>query len=385
MKHHIIVKSALKPTESFYPFWGDVANGFSTPGKAFQEKVDALFKAYQLGFIVTSEYPKSGNDWNNDELKTKLNHYYRIILTEDKKIPVELVDKIRLIPQIESVTVSQFVHSPLPDTSVSHSFNAARYDDSRKAIGLDVSARKSSGSPEITVAVLDTGVDLEHPELQHCLIDGYDFVDIISGASQFIGDYLGYDVDPSDEVGHGTHVAGIISGKGIAMSPGVVPNCKIMPVRVLGAMKRGSSKVGAGLVGNINAGIKWAVDNGADVINMSLGIVHDGGGLPHEEVVEYAQEKGVTIVAATGNDGQNALYFPSALPHVIAVGALGNDIRQAAPFSTYGDQVDFVAPGTEIYSTYLDGKYAFSTGTSHSAPFVAGAAALLKSYAFQKG
>ena len=385
MKHHIIVKSPLKPNALNYPFWGDVANGISAPQTTFLTEVDNLFNAYNLGFVVTAEYPKSGQNWTPDEIKTQLNNYYRIILTEEKNIPPELVKRIQLIPNIESVTVSDYVSSPIPKTSVSQSAHGAQIDNARKAIGLHEVRSKSMGHPDIKVAILDTGIDLKHPELQHCLIGGYDFVDIISGANQFVGDYLGYDLDPSDEVGHGTHVAGIIGAKGIAMPPGVVPNCKIMPVRVLGAMNRGTTKVGAGLVGNINAGIKWAVDNGADVINMSLGIVHEGGGLPHEEVVNYAKEKGVTSVAATGNDGKNSLYFPSALPHVIAVGALDEQNDRVAPFSTFGDQVDFVAPGTDIYSTYLDGNYAFSSGTSHSSPFVTGAVALLKSYAHQKG
>jgi thermitase len=164
---------------------------------------------------------------------------------------------------------------------------------------------------------------------------------------------------------------------------GVVPECKVMPIRVLGAMQRGSKRVGAGLVDNINTGIKWAIDHGADVINMSLGIQQTGGGLPHQEVVDYAQQKGVTIVAASGNDGKEQLYYPGALPHVIAVGAM-DEQDGIPPFSTYGKQVSFIAPGTNIYSSYLNGNYAFSTGTSHAAPFVTGAVALLKSYALKQ-
>jgi subtilisin family serine protease len=149
-------------------------------------------------------------------------------------------------------------------------------------------------------------------------------------------------------------------------------------------MQRGEKRVGAGLIDNINVAVKWAVDQGADVINMSLGIRHTGGGLPHEEVVDYAKRKGVTIVAASGNDGTEDLYYPGALPHVIAVGAFDAD-GEVAGFSTYGKQVSFVAPGTDIYSSYLDHAYAFSSGTSHATPFVTGAVAMLKSYARKKG
>ncbi len=164
------------------------------------------------------------------------------------------------------------------------------------------------------------------------------------------------------------------------MAMGVVPNCTLIPVRVLGAMRDGSDVVGAGLIDNINTGIKWAVDQGADLINMSLGIRHGGGGLPHAEVIDYALRKGVTVVAASGNDGTQASYYPGALPGVIAVGAVDQD-DQMAPFSTYGQQVSFVAPGTDIYSSYKAQGYAFASGTSQAAPFVTGSIALLKSFA----
>jgi subtilisin family serine protease len=158
----------------------------------------------------------------------------------------------------------------------------------------------------------------------------------------------------------------------------------VIPVRVLGALKKGDSVVGAGLIDNINTGIKWAVDQGADVINMSLGIKHEGGGLPHEEVIRYALSKGVTIVAASGNDGTRDLYYPGALPGVIAVGAVDMN-GQIAGFSTYGAHVSFVAPGASIISSYPGDKYSMSSGTSQASPYVAGAIALLKSVALTAG
>ena len=153
----------------------------------------------------------------------------------------------------------------------------------------------------------------------------------------------------------------------------------MLPVRVLGALRQDGRLIGAGLVDNINAGIKWAVDHGADVINMSLGIRHEGGGLPHVDVVRYAESKGVTVVAAAGNDGTDTLYYPGALPGVLAVGAVDSD-GSVAPYCTWGAQVDIVAPGTDIWSSWLDGGYAFATGTSQATPFVAGAAALCQSW-----
>jgi subtilisin family serine protease len=136
-------------------------------------------------------------------------------------------------------------------------------------------------------------------------------------------------------------------------------------------------------VDNINTGLKWAIDQGADVVNMSFGLPHEGGGLPHHEVVEYGLRRGVVMVAAAGNDGHEKLYYPGSLPGVIAVGATDPDDAVAA-FSTYGPQVLVTAPGTEIYSSFPEGSYAFASGTSQASPFVAGAVALLQSVSLER-
>src|SRR3712207_9142629 len=94
-----------------------------------------------------------------------------------------------------------------------------------------------------------------------------------------------------------------------------------MAVRVLASLRSGDAVQGAGIVDNINVAIKWVVDRGVDVINMSLGIRHTGGGLPHEDVIRYALDRGVSVVAASGNDGTDPKYYPGALPGVVAVGA----------------------------------------------------------------
>ena len=344
--------------------------------------VDHLLAAYNLPVWVTQEYRPAGQNWDAAEQASGLNRIYRLILQQDRPIPDRLIQELAALPIIELVQVGAIAQADLPNLRP-RQLSVTTDEQSRKAIYLDEAHRYSQGDSRITVAVLDTGITLSHPELQDALMPGRDFVDILDGAGQFIGDYLGYDDMPDDEVGHGTHVAGIIAGKGIHMPLGVVPQCKILPVRVLGAMERGSKRVGAGLVDNINAGIKWAIDQGADVINMSLGIKHTSGGLPHQEVVDYARQKGVSIVAASGNDGREALYYPAALPHVITVGAV-DEAGNVAGFSTYGHQVDLAAPGTNIYSAHLKDDYAFSTGTSHASPFVAGAVALLKSYALTR-
>jgi thermitase len=168
------------------------------------------------------------------------------------------------------------------------------------------------------------------------------------------------------------------------MDEGVAPDCSIMPVRVLATMRTGDRLVGAGIVDNINTGIKWAVDHGADVINMSLGIKHVGGGLPHEKVIRYALSKNVTVVAASGNDGTSERYYPGALPGVIAVGAV-DGAGAVTPFTSYGANISVVAPGLNIYSSFVHNTYAFASGTSQASPFVTGAVGLMKSFALQQG
>lgn len=364
------------------PHWQHLILDKAVASAKIHPQIDAIFSNYNIPVWVTQEYQPAHQDWNQAELASGLNRIYRLILQRDSHIPPKLIQEISLLPIVESVNIGEIGQAELPAMR-SAQMSVTTDLRSRQSIHLNEAHQLfTQGHPEITVAILDTGVHLNHSEYEDTLLPGYDFVNIIDGAGKFVGDFLGYDEDPEDEVGHGTHVAGIIAAQGARMPVGVVPKCRILPVRVLGAMKRGSKRVGAGLVDNINSGIKWAIDQGSDVINMSLGIQNTGGGLPHQEVVEYAQRRGVTIVAASGNDGREELYYPGSLPYVIAVGAV-DELGNMADFSTYG-KVDLVAPGTNIYSTYLDNDYAFSTGTSHASPFVAGAVAMLKSYALQK-
>ena len=383
MKPHIGIQlregAGVKPL----PHWEEILRSKVGAHETFHPAVDAVLRRYRVPVWATAEYAPAGVAWSDDEVRAGLNRMYRLILQEDTDIPRGLVEDISLLPIVEKARPGAIVSTDLPPPRA-YAMGARTDRRSRDAVFLDEAHRYSRGEPAVTVAVLDTGVWLTHPELRGKLAPGRDFVDIIDGHADFVGDFLGLDEAPEDEVGHGTHVAGIIVGAGIAMPEGVVPRCRLLPVRVLGAMKQGDKRVGAGLVDNINAGVKWAVDQGADVINMSLGVQHTGGGLPHEEVVDYAKRKGVTIVAASGNDGQEGLYYPGAFPSVVAVGA-EDDEGNVAAFSTYGRQVSFVAPGTDVYSSYLENDYAFSSGTSHAAPFVSGAVALMKSYAHARG
>jgi subtilisin family serine protease len=382
MKNHLIIWIDSEKSILEIPFWGDLIEKKNLPADKFYPEVSSLFNKHNIQVLYSKEYKPKLKSWSPDEVKSGLNRVFRIILQEDKEFPNELINEISLVPFVKKVRTGDIGVADIP-TPVSQSLALPGFDPS-SLILLKEAQTFTTGSKSIKIAVLDTGVDRDHPEISHALLPGMDFVDIIDGAEKFIGDYLGYDSDPKDDVGHGTHVCGILAAKGLKMEKGVVPSCKIIPVRVLGALKKGDAIVGAGLIDNINTGIKWAVDQGVDVINMSLGIKHEGGGLPHEQVIKYAQRKGVTIVAASGNDGSQDLYYPGALPGVIAVGAVDNN-GQMATFSTYGAHVSFVAPGTGIVSSFPENKYSMSSGTSQASPYVAGAIALLKSFASKFG
>jgi subtilisin family serine protease len=382
VKPHISLQLRKGVAAGPMPHWTDILHDKILAPETIHPQIDRVLAHNGVGVWATREYQPAGTEWSEDERAAGLDRVYRLILRENSEIPPTLIDQIALLPVVERVNPGAISVVDLP--RMSSAMGARAGQRSRDAIYLPEAHRYTRGDPAVTVAVLDTGVCLSHPELRGSLVPGYDFVNIIDGHNEFIGDYLGYDDSPEDEVGHGTHVAGVIAGAGVAMPDGVAPRCRIMPIRVLGAMKVGNERRGAGLEDNINSGMKLAVDKGVDVINMSLGMQRVGGGLPHEGVVKYARIKGVTIVAASGNDGQENLYYPGALPGVITVGA-ADDEGEVAAFSTYGRQVSFVAPGTDIYSSYLADDYAFSSGTSHAAPFVSGAVALLKSFARSRG
>lgn len=339
---------------------------------------------YNLDFIASQNYKPKGATWSPQELESGLDRVYRLILlTNNPNIPQNLIDEIRLLANVAYADIGAIVTSKLPDQQlVSSQSLRSKYQE--HAIYLKEAHIITQGNSEVKIAVLDTGIATAHREFAENFSSPKDFVNIIDGAQKFVGDYLDMDEIPEDLVGHGTHVAGIITAQGKKMPIGVAPRCTVLPIKVLGALKHEEALVGAGLIDDIDAGIKYAVDQGAAVINMSLGIKHSGGGVPHEDVIQYALTNNVCVVAASGNDGTKDKYYPGALHGVIAVGAT-DSIGNVAPFSTFGGHVSVSAPGVNIYSSYLDNGYAMSSGTSQASPFVSGTIGLLKSYALEQG
>jgi subtilisin family serine protease len=259
-------------------------------------------------------------------------------------------------------------------------------------VGASAALALEPGSRAVAVAVIDTGVSLEHIEFAGRLRSGFDTVDLgigrVTEDVALVGDSLGRDFVARDETGHGTHVAGIIGARGLSMQPGVAGRSPLIPIRALAAAQAGAGPVfGVGALSDLDAAIKVAVDMGAKVLNMSFGTSREESDPrappPHSDSLAYAALEGCILVAAMGNSGIEEEYFPAALPDCIAVGAC-TIAGERAEFSTIGRHVALVAPGEQIYSASIAG-YADSSGTSHAAPFVAGAAALLAARAARRG
>jgi len=240
-------------------------------------------------------------------------------------------------------------------------------------INADDAWNVTTGSSSITIAIVDSGIDPDHPEFAGRLVAGYDYVD---------GDTTPEDRTATNQsCGHGTHVAGIAAAtgnnaQGIA---GVDWQANIMPVRVLGATCSGTQA-------NVAAGIRWAADHGADVINLSLGLVSPSTLL--EDATRYAYNLGIPVIASAGNNG-GAVMYPAAYPWVLAVGAT-NSSNGLYSLSCRGAALDLVAPGVGIVSTTpldlpfyyntvlgVTAQYGTLSGTSMAAAYVTGAVSLL--------
>jgi thermitase len=384
MNDHIVVKLHRRVADDLdVPDWHHFIGDKSTVHERVEPEIERVMREHGLRFWLTREYAPAGGAWNDDERRHGLDRTYRLILQGPQPLPRGVVDEIRRVPAVESAHAIDVAEAPLPPVATQTSVFGP---SPAELIHLTYAKELTRGDPEIRVAVLDTGADLQHPELQGKFAEHANFVDLEGlDTRDFIGHFRGADDDVTDEVGHGTHVCGIVGARGVRMDEGVAPDCSLVAIRVLATMVRDGRRYGAGIVDNINRGIKHAVDTSrADVINMSLGIKHEGGALPHADVIRYALSRNVTVVAASGNDGSPERYYPGALPGVCAVGAVTSE-GSVTTFTSYGARITCVAPGTNIYSSFAGHGYAVASGTSQASPFVAGSVALMKSYARQQG
>ena len=296
-------------------------------------KMDVMDK---MGLVYLIEYPEAkykNIDKAKEELKKKL---------KDSGLKVRYIQENYTMHALEAVPEKVAPADIHPNQTWNY-----------EMIKAPEAWETTPGSSSTKIAVLDTGIDSEHPNLS-------DFVDTSLGKS-FVGG------DTGDRAGHGTHVSGTIASYGEVS--GVMQDATLIPVKVLG-------DDGSGSMYGIQQGITYAASVDADVINMSLG----GGGYDRgmEEAIEAANSQGTIVVAASGNDGAENVSYPAAYDSVIAVGSVDSSETRSS-FSNYGPELDVMAPGSDIYSTTPGGTYETMSGTSMASPHVAGVVGLIRS------
>lgn len=374
-----------------------LAKSISANGRCGVAAIDALLQAR----IATSVRPLAAMpEYSGLQKTAPLDPVFRWLAIDLPAAlnPDELVQQLSASPELEAVQRNRAfrLHFVPNDTYVAQQWALAN-------IHAFEAWEVQRGRSEVLVAVIDSGIDYDHPDLiQNIYInpgedlnvngrideadfngvddDGNGFMDDLRGwdftdAPNYPagGDYLIRDNDPMDEMGHGTAVAGIIAattdnGAGMA---GVAHGCRLLPLRAMNAN-------GYGEEDDVASAILYAVAMKAQVINMSWGDTFVTRLL--DDVIRYAASQNVTLVASSGNSSTDIIHYPSGFEPVISVGASTQEDRLAG-FSNFGPTVDLVAPGQKILSTTLDAKYDSTSlqGTSFSAPFVSAAAALLLS------
>lgn len=205
----------------------------------------------------------------------------------------------------------------------------------------------------VRVGIMDTGIHLQHPDLKENIKGG---INITGNPSDY-----------SDDNGHGTHVAGIVGALNNDIGiVGVMPKVDLYAVKVF-------NSAGEGSLSDIIRGLQWCINNKIKLVNMSFGSATDN--TTFREVFQNAEKAGVIMVVAAGNDGnEHKMQFPAKYPETIAVASL-NESNNISSFSSYGPEVDIIAPGEDILSTWNDGGYKKMNGTSMAAPHVTGAIA----------
>ncbi len=272
--------------------------------------------------------------------------------------PQQLAAQLSAEPGVRFAEPERYVYAAwVPNDLMSEQWGPMR-------IGLPAAWDYSRGSG-VKIAIIDTGIMSTHEDLVGSVVGGYNFV----------ADNYAY----TDDNGHGTHVAGIAAartGNGIGIA-GAAGQASLLAAKALDAQGRGTD-------GDLADAIRWSVDQGAGVINMSLTSPEYSTVIA--EAVKYAEARNVIVVAAAGNDGCNQISFPAALPGVVSVGAIDSAGVWAA-FSNAAPELDMAAPGVGIWSTvrymafpFENNWYAKFDGTSMAAPHVAGSAALLRAY-----
>jgi len=283
----------------------------------------------------------------------KIKYTYHLIPAIAASVPEVAIEALKNNPNITNIEIDGIVYALDVDAELDNSWGVKR-------IGAGFVHDNDNKGAGIKVAIIDTGIDYNHPDLDANYVGGYDFVND--------------DTDPMDDAGHGTHVAGIVAAEDNDIDTsvvGVAPEADLYALKVL-------DETGSGYWSNVIAAIQWSVDNDNDmqVINMSLG--GPGQSFALEEACDAAYVEGIVLVAAAGNGFR---IIPAAFDSVIAVAASDSDDKIPG-WSSKGSYIELTAPGVKVYSTWWlgdpeEGDYKYGSGTSMASPHVAGTVALM--------
>ncbi len=379
------------------PSHQDVVRGLGVPTAGVDGgRVDAVLRRYSPAVRVTRcfsarnaplRFGRRRHIWDAIEVQTGMSRTLRVQVDPDTPL-LPLIESLWELEAVEEVTPHYLCLTPFEAQRANASADgmAADLGWAHRMIRSAEALQHEPGDRALIVAVVDSGVELRHPELDGRLRPGIDTVDLeqefVARGMKLFGDVAGRDRQPDDEMGHGTAVASIIGARGGRLPLGVAGPVPLLPIRVLASarMTNEGTLTAVGAVPDIDAGVKTAVDLGARVLNLSFGTpgsaLREDDPRPHEDVIRYAQARGCVLVAASGNAGDDVPYYPAALDGVIAVGSVG---RTGTPshFSSRGSHVALCAPGEGIPSAALGASIKAQTGTSFAAPFVTAACALL--------
>jgi subtilisin family serine protease len=311
--------------------------------------VDAREDAKSRVIITFRDAPTGSDIRKVSDAGGNVTRLFKIVPSLAAELPASAIEGLRADPRVLLVEPDRRVQ--LLDAELDSSWGVKRIGS-----GLVHPTNEGAG---VKVAVIDTGIDYNHTELDGNYVSGYDFVN--------------NDGNPMDDQGHGTMVSGVIAaednGSGVV---GVAPQARLYGVKVLDAS-------GSGWESDVIAGVDWARTNGMQVVNMSLG--SSSASYSFQTAIANAQNAGLVLVAAAGNAGNcyatgDNVTYPGRFSQVIAVAATdSNDLR--ACFSSTGSAVDIAAPGVSTLTTYRGGGYRSASGTSLASPHVAGTAALV--------
>ncbi len=392
----------LREERRHVPHTGDVSIGAQTAAMRLDvDRVDQVLARRSHTTRVTRTFHAALNinnpgqrhvGYGTLETELGLSRTFRVDVDPDTSV-VELVGALAALDAVESASPVYLSDCPFEHrTQATAMSEPALADWGHELCHVRAALECELGDPTVIVAIIDSGVSVNHIELRGRCRAGADVVDLpnddVSRGITLIGDHTQRDRSPIDEQGHGTACAGIIAARGVGLRRGVAGLSPVLPMRALAAAKIAdrTAPTALGTLTDIDLAVKLAVDLGARVLNLSFGTpesaLREGDPMPHVEVIEYALAHGCILVAASGNSGDRLRYLPACLPGVIAVGAVGVDGRPA-PFTTRGDHVALSAPGMEIRTAGLEGQVV-QNGTSFAAPFVTGAAALLVAHATRR-